>query len=161
MINDTLPITFGVELEMVFAFYETLLQAYLDMDNSGATIVKDIIPSERRHLSRPPTQYALTRPEYISWGLTGIAKHPVSIQSRNGNFRTYGDEPLHVAHQLLPAKTAYVHDDRKKATRFTQWHLTNDLSLTGVDKDTLIQKLGDRIPDINAAQNCKLNQISH
>jgi hypothetical protein len=65
MINDTLPITFGVELEMVFAFYETLLQAYLDMDNSGATIVKDIIPSER-DLSRPPTQYALTRPEYIA-----------------------------------------------------------------------------------------------
>ncbi|KAI9876784.1 MAG: hypothetical protein M1830_005710 [Pleopsidium flavum] len=153
MINDTLPLSFGVELEMVFTFHETLLQAYLNKNNNGVTIVKDINASERRHLNRPPTQYLLTRPEYLSWGLTGTAEHPGAIQSRNGQFRTYGDEPLHVAHQLLPGKTAYVHDDRKKAIRFVEWHLTNDRSLTGVDKDTLIQKLRDRIADIKAAND--------
>lgn len=157
MINDTLPITFGVELEMVFAFHESLLQAYLSKTNSDAAIVKDIIPSERTYLNQRPLVYKMTRPQYVSWGLTGTARSPHSKQSSDGKFRAYEDEPLHVANKLLPSQVAYVHYGQKKATRFDQWHLTNDASLTGADKQTLLRKLKDRIPNLDAANDCKLN----
>jgi len=154
MANTALPLTFGVELELVFAFHESLLQTHLDAGHPGAPIIKNLTPAQRIYLNQAPTEYLNAIRSYASWALTGSSSSPAAKSSADGTVRTYGDEPLHLANGVLPAQLAYVHRVPDKARDFARWHLTNDSSLIGVDKQTLRRKLGDRIPGVDAASNC-------
>ena len=176
MINEGLILTFGVELEMIFAFHEELFVNYklahsdpyqepmMDQDElerqAQLMLKKDLSDSERLHMSQVNARYEQTRPMYMGWGVreNETRKHPHPAVKWNPSLRTYGDEPLEIAREVLrlaprtnnfyywaeegPLDTFYVAvpvdiGNGQKHQDFGAWHLTNDNSLVGVDKRTL------------------------
>jgi len=155
MADIDLPLAFSIKIELVFAFHEALLQAHLNTSHPGVSIVKNLTPAQCIDLNQAPTRFLSTNKSYASWALTGSSSSRVAKSSTDGTISTYGDEPLHVANGVLPGRLAYVYQGPDQTRDFTPWHLFNNSSLTGVDKETLRRKLGDRIPDLKVANNCK------
>lgn len=156
MINDEMQVTFGVEFECVLAFHESLLQDHI---GDTSAIVKDITDAQRVELRTGGINYMSTRPKYMGWALTSEVPFPsdrkaprydpyVECHHKYG-FRPYSDEIVHVAQALLPGPPD-VQSLRKHGKRmdFSKWHLSEDASLLGVDKETMRAKLGGRITDV-------------
>lgn len=156
MADIDFPLTFSVEFELVFTFHESLLQAHLNAAHPGAAIVKNLTPAHRIDLNQVSTHYLNTIGSYASWALTGSSTSRAAKRSIDGTIRTYGDEPLHVANGVLPGQLACVYQGADQARDFTLWELSHNPNLIGVDKQTLQRKLGDRIPDLTAANKCTL-----
>ena len=164
MINSTFQVTFGIEIECILAFHETLLEDHLANAGTDSKIIKDIPEDVRRKLNQTSQHYLdedtrqrdHSRQKYMGWGLTTPTAY--SAQHDNNSFqehfeihlskygyRAYGGEILHVAQALLP-KEVEIHDSfhsEKPYTDFSRWHLTHDRSLVGVDKNDLMQRLNE------------------
>lgn len=156
MINEDFQITFGVELELVFTFHEDLLRAYLNSIHDNSHIVKDFSEEDRATMAKQLDVGWYDRPRYMGWGLTGQIQHPLVGWNSSRLLRTYGDEPMQIAREVLRKKLydVGVHFDQAKQKDFSRWHLTYDSSLVGVDKATLQAQLGARI---KSAANCKFS----
>ncbi|MDI1491253.1 MAG: hypothetical protein OHK93_002461 [Ramalina farinacea] len=164
MSSESSPLTFGVEIEHVFAFHQSLLQAHLDDTKDTSSIVKEIDEETRRGMRLVPLRYLATRKLYNGWGLTGPTSYPsgeaessyqekFEEQLQNYGYRGYGNEPLHVAQKALSEKTIFtesalgvhVHDSfKRKPTDFGKWQLVNDVSLLGLPRDDLAAALEDK-----------------
>ncbi len=173
MINDTLRLTFGVELELVLVFHEKRLQQILSQDpkRAEATIIKDLEQRERDALGEIAAYGwvgTLSR-YYNSWALENAGTHQYAktlkdedIQSKTlkgKDIRRYGIEPLEIAREvLLPIRpNIRIHEGRAKPDDvhiFEDWHITNDYSLIGIDKKQMINDLPDRIPNLEVAEKC-------
>ena len=154
MIDENIPITFGVELELVFAFHEDLLRAYLNSINDNSLVVKDFSEEDRVAMRKQLNVGYTDRQRYMGWGLTGQTQHPLVGWNSRHLLRTYGDGPMQIAREILPSMlyNIDVHFDQAKQTNFSRWHLTYDSSVLGVDKATLLAKLGARIESV---KDCK------
>ena len=162
MINSTFQVTFGVEIECILAFHETLLREHLAATNTNSKIIKTIPDDVQRKLNQVSRQYLdedarqhnTSRQKYMGWGLTTPTDYPAECND-NGfqelfdmhlseyGYRAYGGEILHIAQALLP-QGVEIHDffhSKKTYTDFSHWHLTHERSLNGVDKKNLTQQL--------------------
>lgn len=163
-----LELTFGVELECVFAFHETLLTDHLKSIDASTDIVKDLTEEMRRDFRRCSTDHLVTRRQYMGWALTSPVPRLASGQmTPTGNrlekygCRPYADEILHVALPLLPPNTDFqsiVYQGKRDT--FSQWHVCEDTSIMGVDKKTLVAELGDRIDEIGTWDSHGLELVS-
>ena len=161
MSSETSPLTFGVEIEHVFAFHQSILQAHLNDTKDTSSIVKDIGEETRQGLRLVPHRYLTTRKLYNGWGLTGPTSYPsgeaeagyqekFEQQLRDYGCRGYGNEPLYVAQKVLSENIAskgsalevHVHDSfKRKPTDFGKWQLLNDVSLLGLPRNELASRL--------------------
>ena len=161
MLNSTFRVTFGIEVECILAFHETLLRNQLAATKTDSKIVKDIPDDIREELNQVSHHYQdadrgqhdTSRQKYMGWGLTTPTAYPAErdsigfqdlfeIHLGKHHYRGYGGEILYVAQTLLPAGVQ-VHDSfngEMKYTDFTHWHLTHERGLVGVDKETLMQR---------------------
>lgn len=164
-----LKLTFGVELECVFGFHESLLIEHLKTVNGAATdIVKDLTDDMRLDFRRCRTDYLVTRRQYMGWALTSpVPLLPSGKRTPTGNrlekygCRPYADEILHVALPLLPAGTDFqslVYQGKRDT--FSQWHVCEDTSIMGADKQTLLAELQDRIDDVATWDSHGLELVS-
>ena len=165
MINSAFQITFGIEVECILAFHETLLRNQLANTGTDTRIIKDIPDDVRQKMNQISPHYLdedarrhdPSRQKYMGWGLTTPTAYPperdnVRIQdymdvniARYG-YRAYGGEILHIAQTLLPDGVE-IHDSfngQNKYTDFSHWHLTHERGLVGADKKELMRRL-DRL----------------
>lgn len=158
---QALDLTFGIEIEFILAFDEQLLQQQLDRAGDTSRIVKDLTEEQRIKLRTGGSTYAHTRRQYMGWALTSEVEPPSAGRPipgidpyidahREFGFRAYADEISYVAQSLLPGPPD-VQSIRRHGKRvdFSRWHVSDDRSLLGVDKPTLIENLGDRVTNIN------------
>ncbi len=148
MKNEGFDVTFGVEVEAILAFHESLLQAHLNTTDTTCTIIKDLPEDARRDLCIAQPEYLLSRPKYMGWGLTTPTKYPTSHREykfqqhfddnvQKHGCRGYGGEILHLAHNILPQGVRIHHSFTEKFDNFNSWHITHERSLVGVDKSVL------------------------
>lgn len=94
-------LTFGVELEGIFAFHQSKIQAHLKPTLPHARLVKDLTTDQRRGLR----QAKYPRQVYQSWALANAGDNPMtaehSVEHESGRIRAYQDEPLSIAKSLL------------------------------------------------------------
>ena len=143
---DTKPLTYGVELEMVLAFYQDRL--HLSTTNGiPDTIEKGIKLADRE--IRPLTMIRMPNRAYNSWGI-------VRADSGRGRYRT---EPLQVvadvieqecglSNHVLTADSLLPTD--KKAHRYDNWMVTNDHSVCGVGSNHIPKWLPNRVRHANS-----------
>ena len=148
MINESFEVTFGVEVEAILAFHESLLQAHLNTTNPTCTIIKDLPEDARRDLCIAQPEYLLSRPKYMGWGLSTPTNYPTSHMDhrfqqhfddniQKHGCRGYAGEILHLAHNILP-QGVRIHDSfTEKFDNFNSWHITHERSLVGITKPTL------------------------
>lgn len=170
MLNSTFQVTFGIEVECILAFHETLLRNQLAATETDSKIVKDIPDDVRRKLNQVSQQYLVadlgrhdtSREKYMGWGLTTPTAYPAERDNirfqedmdkhlKEYGYRGYGGEILYVAQTLLPPGVQ-VHDSfngENKYTDFTHWHLTHERGLAGVDKENLMQR-PERLAELEA-----------
>lgn len=163
-----LKLTFGVELECVFAFHESLLTEHLKATNVSTDIVKDLTDDMRRDFRRCRTDYLVSRRQYMGWALTSPVPllasgetTPTANRLEKYGCRPYADEILHLALPLLPSDTDYqslVYQGKRDT--FSQWHICEDTSIMGADKRTLVAALGDRIDDVDTWDSHGLELVS-
>ena len=162
MINATFSVTFGIEVECILAFHETLLQKHIAATNTKTKIIKDIPDDFRRELCQISQHYLdedarhhdESRRKYMGWGLTTPTAYPperdnVRFQEhmdkhlQKYGYRGYGGEALHIAQAILP-EGVKVHDSFNSEDRyidFMHWHLTHERGLVGADKQGLAQQM--------------------
>ena len=169
MINSTFEVTFGIEVECILAFHETLLRNHLaTTTTANPKIIKTIPDDTRRKLNQVSQHYLdedtrhhdVSRQRYMGWALTTPTSYPPSRDnigfqsqfdahlSRHG-YRAYGGEILQLAQTLLPTGVE-VHDSfhtDKYTGDFSHWHLTHERGLVGVDKEELTKRLLRRAND--------------
>ena len=163
MSSESSALTFGVEIEHVFAFHQSLLQAHLNDTKDTSSIVREIDEETRRELRLVPLRYLKTRKLYNGWGLTGPTSYPSGeaesgyqekFEEQLGKYgcRGYGNEPLYIAQKVLSEKVTsnrsalevHVHDSfKRKPTDFGKWQLLNDVSLLGLPRNELAANLRD------------------
>lgn len=167
MINSTYQLTFGLELECILAFHESLLHHHLSTTTTTAPatpqIIKSIPDSTRRHLNQVSPHYLdddtrhhdVSRQLYMGWALTTPTSYPPSrdnigfqdqfdLHLSKYGYRAYGGEVLHIAQSLLPAHGVEIHDSfhsKKYNGDFSRWHLCHERGLVGVDKGDLKRRL--------------------
>lgn len=154
-------LTFGVEVEFILAFEESMLQEQLDRAGDASKIVKDLTEEHRTKLRTGGTAYAHTRCKYKGWALTSEVEPPSAGRlapqidpyveaHKEFGFRAYADEISYVAQALLPGPPD-VQSIRKDGKRvdFSRWYISDDPSLLGVDKPTMISSFGSRVPDVD------------
>ncbi len=162
MAYQEMDLSFGVEVECLLAFHESLLQGALDRLGDNSKIIKDLMEDERVKLRTSGVIYSLTRPKHMGWALTSHVESPADYRSVRGfdpyedthrelGFRPYADEVSHIAQQLLPGPpdVQSIRMDGKRA-EFSTWYVSDDLSLMGVEKETMKAEVGDRITDVNS-----------
>lgn len=158
---QALDLTFGIEVEFILAFEEPMLQQELDRAGDTSRIVKDLTEEQRMKLRTGGLTYAHTRRHYMGWALTSEVEPPSAGRPipyidpyvdahREFGFRAYADEISHIAQTLLPGPPD-VQSIRKdgKRVEFSRWYISDDSSLLGVDKQTLIENLGCRVTDVD------------
>lgn len=161
MINESLQVTFGVELEVILAFNRDFLRTNLLDTNNDSAIVKSIPDNVRRDLNLTNPVYLPERSKYMGWGLTTPTTYGDEDHRRQGLFeeqlakygyRGYAGEILTLAKTLLP-ESVCVHDSVvRDYTDYRYWHLTHDNSLIGMSKRELAshsQSLGGMLDDID------------
>lgn len=155
MINSTFQVTFGIEVECVLAFHETLLQKHLAATKTTSKIIKDIPEDVRRELKQGSHNYRddASRQIYRGWALTTPTAYPAErdnngyqehfgMQLSKHGYRAYGGEILHVAQAVLPeGVNIYDSFSENRYTDFSHWHLTHEQGLVGVNKEDLTQRL--------------------
>lgn len=151
--KTTLPLTFGIELEAIFAFHERRLQNHLERHHPDTNIVKDISAQFWRS------------DKYTSWTLQDADKNPTTQGpidehcDERSRLRDYHDEPLQLARDVICQATGSqntrVHYDANytKQTDYSAWSISNDSSLNGLTKLAMIEAFNDRIPTLDAANN--------
>lgn len=162
MINSTFEVTFGIEVECVLAFHESLLRNHLAATQINSKIIKDIPEDVRRKLNQVSPHYLdedarhqdTSRQKYMGWGLTTPTDYPperdnnrfqehMDMHLAQYGYRGYGGEILQVAQNLLPQEVE-IHDSingENKYTDFSHWHLTHERGLVGADKKNLMKRL--------------------
>ncbi|MCJ1484228.1 hypothetical protein MMC06_004396 [Schaereria dolodes] len=182
MASEELQLTYGVELEMILVFHEELLVNYVraleldefeedtlprllteqDLhDEALKRLVQDLPERWRREMSQATEHYRRSRPLYMGWAIKeerDPRTHTNPAVVYGPSFRTYDDEPLHLAREVLrlaPRTDNYeywvetgvedtfpidIYQDAHgvpKRISYQNWHLANDRSLVGVDKTTI------------------------
>ena len=162
MINATFRVTFGIEVECILAFHETLLHKHFAATNTKSEIIKDIPDDIRRELCQVSQHYLdedarhhdESRRKYMGWGLTTPTAYPperdnIRFQEHTNKhlkeygYRGYGGEILDIARTVLP-EGVEVHDSfnsEDKHTDFSHWHLTHERGLVGADREGLVHRI--------------------
>ena len=150
MINEPFQVTFGVELEMILAFHQDLLERHLRDTHIDSQIIKSVPENVRIDLNVANKVYWPERQTYRGWALTSHTTYGDVDYERQEFFldclakygyRGYAGEILSLAKTLLP-RDVRVHDSM--ATEYTDyryWHLTHDNSLIGMSKEELSSNL--------------------
>ena len=135
-------LSFGVELEMIMAFHETLLLPHLPR---GATVLKDVPKDQEPMLRRHPHDE-----RYRSWAVITEDPHPATPQPNcaleiGGHYRAYCFEAIKVAQSLLGADTRVHESCFRKSQDFSTWQVQNDTSLSGYSA----AKKAESFPNLN------------
>ena len=143
MISTSLALTFGIEIEHILLFHETLLHPHLDTASPTTVVRKTLSPEVSRQLCEGPPGHTLFHPEYLGWGLTTPTTYANFRLDPTIGVRTYADEVLHIESTILAGAgiDVEVHDNERKKARFSKWCLMRDWSLVGLTKDELRAQL--------------------
>lgn len=157
---QALDLTFGIEVEFILGFEESMLQEQLEGAGDASRIVKDLTEEHRTKL-RTGTAYALTRRQYKGWALTSKVEplsagrpapqiDPYLEAHREFGFRAYADEVSYIAQALLtgPPDVQSICKDGKRVD-VSRRYLSDDQSLLRVDKSTILASLGNRVIDVD------------
>jgi hypothetical protein len=143
---DQTPRSYGVEIEMVFAFHEKQLSlgrtnGVLDKIEKGV----DLLIKETRPFSIIP----MPNREYNSWGIvrgdSGLGPYDREPQDIVANIL---DQKCRLQTNLLIAGTLYAKD--KKADSYNDWLVTTDHSVCGVGSQNIPKWLPNRVPGASA-----------
>ncbi|RDI89588.1 hypothetical protein Vi05172_g714 [Venturia inaequalis] len=147
-------LTFGVELEGIFAFHQSKLQAHLHSALPQAHLVKDLTNDQRKSLR----QARYSKQVYQSWALANAgenvmtAEHSVEHQS-GARIRAYKDEPLHIVKEILQTTEQgkqillWNPEDLSKPGVYesSRWILTADQSLQALTEEEKISTFPAKI----------------
>ena len=147
------PLTFGIELECIFAFKESLLGLKTVPSEHTFGPVKNL-PYELRSLEWDFNRTARRfHRSYNSWG--AIQNSPFLVDEDHREWpalaviRPYDKEPQKIASQLLKhyCNLTFKIPERDKVDNFQYgtWHVGPDVSVTGVGSANLPRYLPDRI----------------
>jgi hypothetical protein len=134
-------LTFGIEIEAIFAFHESRMEDHLSISVPGAKIIKTIDSIQERGLRQ--THYK--NKTYNSWALSDAGENDMTVERtvehESGLIRAYKDEPLHLVKELLLSKDCTrdikIHNpvDHSKPSEYNSWILTSDHSLTSLSNE--------------------------
>jgi Putative amidoligase enzyme len=134
-------LSFGIELEMLFAFHEDRLRRHLSTHLPGASIIKS--PTREEAHSCSAAQYHGTV-SYKSWCLVNAGEHDMTLKpsfpTPKGPARAYRDEPLLMMKEvLLENLPVALHNPagHEKPTEFPSWIVTSDASLIALEPTAL------------------------
>jgi hypothetical protein len=147
-LSSPLPqLSFGIEIEAIFAFHQSKLNEHLSIHFPGATIIKRVCAQQEKGLR----QRCYSNHQYHGWALANAGQNNMTItptvKHGIGALRAYKDEPLHIVKDVLSttecAKNINLHnpEDLSKPTDYSRWTLTSDHSLTGLE--TWEQKMAE------------------
>ena len=139
MASRSVALTFGIEIEHILLFHETLLHPHLNTTSPTTAIRKTLSPEVRRRLCEGTPRHTLFYPEYRGWGLTTPTNYANFKVDPHVGVRTYADEVLHIEDTIFAGAgiDVEVHDDNGKKARFSKWCLMRDWSLVGLTRDEL------------------------
>lgn len=132
MANELPALSFGIEIELLFAFSESHLQQYLQQKQPSAKIVKAFSQDAENGLrsKRYPKH------PYHSWALLNTGENPAtsqpSVETFDGPIRAYINEPLEMVSELLGNKINHqIHNtaDHSKSFDYSKWIVTSDDSI--------------------------------
>jgi hypothetical protein len=136
--SSTSPLTFGIEIEGIFAFHQEKLVEHIQTHLPSASIIKPLNPDQRKSFR----QKAYPDQLYQSWALANADESSMtaeaSLSHQAGRLRAYQDEPLHIAKVLLSStecgKRMLLHNpaNHSKPDEYKSWILTSDHSLVGL-----------------------------
>lgn len=143
MASTPVALTFGIEIEHILLFHETLLHPHLHTTSPTLAIKKTLSPEIRRQLCEGPPRHRLFHPEYRGWGLTTPTSYANFNLDPSIGVRTYADEVLHIEDTFFAGAGIGVdiHDNDGKKARFSKWCLMPDWSLLGLTRDELRAQL--------------------
>lgn len=146
-------LSFGLEIECVFAFHESLLGDLLARLRPGARIIKEI-PCEREPLFRRNRGDDRHR----SWAIAPADEHSSPpecglVDLGGDSCHAYTDEPLTLAREVIQKvhflRDVSVHASLSKQSSYPTWSLQNDSSISGLTKQDLALRFSDRIIEPN------------
>lgn len=149
-------LTFGVELEGIFAFHQEKLTAHLRHSKfSHASIVKDLGDEQRKGLHQAKYRNQV----YRSWALANAGENfmtaEASVEHEEGLVRAYKDEPLYIAQELLSMTEQgrevllFNPEDHAKPRVYKscQWIITADDSLEALKENEKVAAFPSTITD--------------
>ncbi|QDS68214.1 hypothetical protein FKW77_010574 [Venturia effusa] len=151
--SSAAALTFGVEVEGIFAFHMDKLGLHLNFELPHAKIIRNLNDAQRKGLrqAKYPNQV------YQSWALANAGGNPTTAEAtmehENGPIRAYKDEPLHIAKDLLSTTEQgkdvrlFNPEDHAKPERYTNWILTADQSLEALKDSEKVSAYPSRITD--------------
>lgn len=158
--TSDLSLTFGIELETIFAFKADRLQSHLDKHRPDTMVIRNISSTEEPSLRQKHYQHL----GYTSWALSDALENPTTVEpsvqhGKTGlRCRVYMDEPLYLAREVLAEVTGrgsisvYHSDNYSKPSEYKDWTISGDPSITGLSKPDMVHILGDKIMNLDAAE---------
>jgi hypothetical protein len=153
-----MPLTFGVELEGIFAFHQDKLEEHLKTELPGAAIVKSLTPEQQKGFS----QRLYSKQPYQSWALANAGENDMTVEAsvshETGPIRAYRDEPLHIFKSLLSTteqgKHVHLHNpsDHAKPEEYKSWILTSDHSLSALQESEKVPAYPSKITSTTTEQ---------
>jgi hypothetical protein len=137
--------TYGVELELVFAFHRNKLELSENSNAVKDTIVKNMRYADREEATFTPISLVdLPGCVYNSWGISHI-----DSVSRRRKAIPYGIEPIRIMgrylHELCPRVefriTTAPTEEEKTKDKYAQWLITADHSVCGVGSENIPTRL--------------------
>jgi hypothetical protein len=135
------PLTFGIEIEGIFAFHQSRLEKHLSSTIPTSTIIKTLNPAQEQGLR----QVHYPQHPYNSWAISNAGENDMTIKASvehgAGSIRAYKDEPLHLVKEVLLstscAEDVMIHNpvDHSKPEEYTRWMVTSDHSLTSFTRE--------------------------
>ncbi|KAK2764521.1 hypothetical protein FQN54_009216 [Arachnomyces sp. PD_36] len=143
----------GIELECVLAFHEHVLEHVLNREGQGTQIVKYLSDQDINDITLTDgrSKGEQTSP-YQNWGLTN--PHPEKAGSfcgttRDGSIRSYSNEPLIIASDVVGQNTPITRNDRLTSIvlHTTNWQVGYNGDLPSVSRGVRRQYLGPQISE--------------
>ena len=146
-------LSFGIEMELLFAFQEQPLINVLRRQHPGASVIKNLTGPQQdacrsKHYPCNP---------YNSWALLNAGTNPTtlrtSVTTPVGEIRAYIDEPLELVSEILISTVEHKIDypvDYGAIPDYSTWNITSDDSIIALPSSKKVKALDGRIidPDI-------------
>jgi len=149
--DDAFPaLSFGIEIELLFAFQEQLIVNVLKRKHPAASVIKNLTRAQQDACR--PKQYP--RNPYNSWALLNAGTNPTtlrtSVTTPEGEIRAYLDEPMELVSEILAATVEHkinnpVNDGA--IPDYSTWNIGSDNSIVALPSSKKAEALDGRIKD--------------
>jgi len=156
-------LSFGIEMELLFAFQEQPLTNILKRKYPGASVIKNLTGVQQDACRSK--QYP--RNPYNSWALLNAGTNPktlrTSVKTLSGEIRAYINEPLELVSEILASTVEHKIDnpvDYGAILDYSTWNITSDDSIIALPSSKKVMALDGRIKDPDSWDTFGLELIS-